>query len=150
MSRKWSVLAATMGTSALLVASFSVAEDENETPLGKIMTKVNKTNVAIRKAVSTPVNFRKANNGKDVSKQADELVKLAKQAKPLKDAAKKAKVQNPEARWDELMDAFIKASEDLSQAANKDGATQPQVKAAYDKVNKACATCHTDFRVEDQ
>ena len=115
MNRKWIGFAA----SAALVAAFgigsglSLAQDqekkeEKETPLGKIMEKVQKHNIAITKATRNAAQFKKGQ--KDVEKSADELVKLAKESKPLKEAyLKNAKNEtDPEKKWDEIMDAFAR------------------------------------------
>jgi cytochrome c556 len=149
MTRKWTVLATTMFSVALLAAGFSIADDEKESKLEGIMEKVNKTNNQITKAVRSAAAFKKANNGKDVVKLADELVKLAKEAKPIKDAIKNAKdLKDPEAKWDSLMDEFIKSAEDLGQTAGKTGATQPETKKAHSVVKAKCANCHNIFRIE--
>ena len=65
------------------------AQDKEESPLEKIMEKVNKHNSTITKGTRNKVNFAKSQ--KDVEKSAKELVKLAKEAKPIKDAVNKAK-----------------------------------------------------------
>ena len=93
---------------------------DDETPLGKIMEKVNKHDSAIQKGVRNKVAFTKSQ--KDVEKSAKELVKLAKEAKDEKDAAKKAKdVANPEKKWDEYIDELVKTSEELGKVAGKVG-----------------------------
>src|SRR5262245_10445934 len=114
MSRKWALLAASMVSIGLLAAGISVPEGD-EAPLHPIMEKVNKASVSLKKNVRTPVNFKKANNGKDVATDADTIVKLAKQARDIKDAAKKAKdVPNAVTVWDQLMDNLIASTEDVS------------------------------------
>jgi cytochrome c556 len=134
-----------LGTSVL--PSLSQAADD-ETPLGKLMEKVNKHNTTIQKGVRSKQNFAKAQ--KDVEKSAKELVKLAKEAKDMKDAAKKAKdVAEPEKKWDEYMDAFIKSSEELGEVAGKAGAKFEDAKDAFTKVKNACADCHKDFRKDE-
>ena len=70
-------------------SSRSQAQDKEESPLEKIMEKVNKHNSLITKGVRNQVNFAKSQ--KDVEKSAKELAKLAKEAKPIKDAVGKAK-----------------------------------------------------------
>ncbi len=151
MIGKWIVFAS---SAAVLVAigvlagpSSSMAYDE-ETPLGKIMEKVNKHNSTILKGTRNKIAFAKAQ--KDVEKSAKALAKLAKEAKPINDAAKKAKdVANPEKKWDELIDALIKTSEHLEDVASKPDTTFQQAKDAYRSVSKVCADCHKDFRVDD-
>ena len=67
-----------LGIGVLVGPGLSKADDD-ETPLGKIMEKVNKHNTVIQKGVRNKVAFAKAQ--KDVEKSAKELVKLAKEAK---------------------------------------------------------------------
>ena len=130
-------------------SSLSQAHDKEESPLGKIMEKVNKHNSMITKGVRNKVNFAKSQ--KDVEKSAKELVKLAKEAKPIKDAAKKAKdvAEPPE----EMGRIHRRLDQDLRKARRvvsaKPSATVPDAKNAFDEVKKACADCHKDFRVDD-
>jgi cytochrome c556 len=147
MVRKWMVFALSTGVLVSIAgAGFSVADDES--PLGKVMEKVNKQGNAIKKGTRNPVTYKKSH--KDVAKSSKELVKLAKEAKPLKDALGKAKNEaNPQKKWDELMDAFIGSSEKLSDAAGKDSPDYDDTKKAWNAVNKTCTDCHTVFRVDE-
>jgi cytochrome c556 len=125
----------------------SVASDE-ESPLGKIMEKVNKHNATILKGTRTKVAFAKGQ--KDVEKSAKEIVKLAKEAKLIKDAVKKAKdVANPQKRWDEMIDELIKTNEHLADVVSKPNANYQQAKDAFGAVKKVCTDCHKDFRVDE-
>jgi cytochrome c556 len=136
-----------LGIGVLAGASLSKAADD-ETPLGKIMEKVNKHDGAIKRGTRNKVAFAKSQ--KDVEKSAKELVKLAKEAKNLKDAAKKAKdVANPEKKWDEYIDELVKTSEEFGKVAGKAGATFQDAKDSYVNVKKVCTNCHKDFRVDD-
>jgi cytochrome c556 len=150
MSRKWVVLAASMLSFALLSAGLSLADDDEKgKALEKIMEKVNKTNLTLKKNVRSAVAFKKANNGKDVATDAEELVKLGKEAKAIKDAAKKAKdLPNAVATWDELMDGFINTSEGLAKAAHK--GDYEASKDAFKSLTARCAACHEKFRVDDE
>jgi cytochrome c556 len=160
MNRKWIGFAvvATLVAASGLASRLSVAQDqekhkENDTPLGRIMEKVQKHNIAITKATRNVAAFKK--NQKEVEKSAAELAKLAKESKPLKEAyLKNAKEEtDPKKRqekWDEIMDAFAKTSKDLAVAAAKDGATQKQVRDLFQTVKKTCSDCHTVFRVESE
>jgi cytochrome c556 len=158
VSRKWIGFAV---APALVVAlgianGLSLAQDqdqpkhkEKETPLSKIMEKVQKHNIAITKATRNAAMFKKGQ--KDVHKSATELTKLAKEAKPFKDALKNAKNEsNPQQKWDEIMDAFAKHSKELADAAAKEGTTQKQAKDLFQIVKKSCSDCHTVFRVEEE
>jgi cytochrome c556 len=158
MNRKWIgfALGAALVAACGLCSSFSSAQDqdrqpkhkETETPLGKIMEKVQKHNIAITKATRNAAQFKKGQ--KDVEKAAAELAKLAKDAKPHKDAIKNAKNEtNPSKKWDEIMDAFAKTSHELAVLAAKDGTTQKAAKDQFQSVKKTCSDCHTVFRVEE-
>jgi cytochrome c556 len=151
MFRKWLVFSLSAG---MLVAlgvfagpRFSMADDD-ETPLGKIMEKVNKNNSIIQKGTRTKVAFAKAQ--KDVEKSAKEIVKLAKEAKKETSAVQKAKdVAEPQKKWDEYIAELIKTCEHLGDVAGKSNATYQDAKDAFGAVKKACADCHTVFRVDD-
>ena|SRR5579883_7537 len=148
MQRKWTILAAAMASVTVLAGGLSFADDD-ESPLHKIMEKVQANNVIITKGTRNPAAFKKS--AKEVVKASEELVKLAKEAKPIKDAAKKAKeVPNPEATWEAYCDDLAKTADALAKVAAKAGATQPQAKEAFAGVKKACADCHKPFRVEDE
>jgi len=155
MNRKWIGFAAAAALVAAtgLASGLSRAQDqekhkEQETPLGRIMEKVQKHNIAITKATRNVAAFKK--NQKEVEKSSTELVKLAKQSKPLKEAyLKNAKDEsNPQQKWDEIMDAFAKTSMDLAAVAAKNGATQKEAKDLFQSLKKTCSDCHTVFRVE--
>ncbi len=136
------------GILALVGPSLSWADDD-ESPLEKIMEKVQKHNSTIQKGVRSKPNFAKAQ--KDVVKSAKELITLAKDAKKIKDAVKKAKdVADPEKKWDTYMDDFIKTCEELEKVAGKSDATFEDAKEAFKKVTSACADCHNDFRKEKE
>ncbi len=91
MNRKWigfaavaALVAASGLASGLSRAQDQKKHDEPETPLGKIMEKVQKHNIAITKATRNVAAFKK--NQKEVEKSAAALAKLAKEGKPLKEA----------------------------------------------------------------
>jgi cytochrome c556 len=157
MNRKWIGLAAavTLVATSGLAGRLSLAQDqekhkEQETPLGRIMEKVQKHNIALTKATRNMAAFKK--NQKEVEKFSSELAKLAKESKPFKEAyLKNAKDEsNPQKKWDEIMDAFAKTSKDLATAAAKAGATQKEAKDLFQNVKKTCADCHTVFRIEKE
>ena len=151
MLRKWLVFAASAAvlvTLGVLAAPRFTRAADDESPLGKIMEKVNKADAAIRKHTRNEVFYRKGY--KDVEKNAKELVKLAKEAKVIKDAIKKAKdVANPAKKWDEYIDELVKTSEKLEKVSAKPAPVYLDAKKAYDGIKKACADCHKDFRVEE-
>ncbi|MGE5756347.1 MAG: cytochrome C, partial [Planctomycetaceae bacterium] len=112
MQRKWLILGVTMVSVAVLTAGLSLA-DEDEGPLHELMEKVNAKSTAIKKAVRTPVAFKKAQASNDLVTNGEALLKLAKEARELaKEGIKKAKeVEDPEKKWVELMDALIAQTE---------------------------------------
>jgi cytochrome c556 len=156
MTRKWIGFAfpAALVVALGIVSGLSRAQDqekhkdkEHETPLGKIMEKVQKHNISITKATRNAAAFKKGQ--KDVQKAAAELAKLAKDAKPFKEAVKNAENEpKAEQKWDDIMEAFAKTSHDLASATAKEGATQKQAKDLFQSVKKTCSDCHTIFRVE--
>src|SRR5579864_150277 len=98
MNRKWTVLPVAMAGVAVLAAGFTIADDkDDESPTKKVMEKVQKVNIAITKAVRTPVAFKKAQ--KDVPSHAEEIVKLAKEARTHKGPSEKQK--QPYEKWTE-------------------------------------------------
>jgi soluble cytochrome b562 len=132
-----------------LASSSLLKADDDESPLGKVMEKVNKADAALRKHTRSKIAFAKGQ--KDIAKEVKELVKLAKEAKDMKDVAKKAKeVPNPEKKWDEYIDELVKTTEELGKIAGKDGAVFQDAKDAYGKVKNVCSDCHKDFRVDEK
>ena len=121
---------------------------EQETPLGRIMEKVQKHNISITKGTRNAAAFKK--NQKEVEKSSAELAKLAKQGKQFKEAyLKNAKDEsNPQKKWDEIMDAFARTSMDLATVTAKNGTSQKEAKDLFQTVKKTCSDCHTVFRVE--
>jgi cytochrome c556 len=146
MKRKWTVLAASLVASALVVAGLAAsAADEEETPLGKIMEKVQKDHTAILKATRTAVAWKKAQ--KEAAEKAEDLAKLGKDAKPFTDKVKEKKKTVED--WNQKMDDFIKEADAFAKIAAKPGTTQMQAKEAYRKVNTSCNNCHEVYREEE-
>ena len=65
MLRKWMVFALSAGI-IVSVAGIGFAFDDEESPLGKLMEKVNKASNAIKKGTRNPVTYKKSS--KDVAK----------------------------------------------------------------------------------
>ncbi|HEV3162678.1 MAG TPA: cytochrome c [Isosphaeraceae bacterium] len=145
MNRKWTVLALTVGVTALFATGLSIAADDDESPLHKIMEKVQKENVFITKAVRSQVNFKKSQ--KEVVTHAEELIKLGKEARQFKEPSVEKK--QPYEKWTAFMDDFLKTTEEFAKEAAKPTAAQPQVKDAYKNVAKKCTACHEVFKSED-
>jgi cytochrome c556 len=146
MLRKWSVLGGTVAAIALLAAGLSLAADDDDSPLHKVMEKVQATNVTIIKNVRTAVQYKKGQS--DVAKAAEELVKLGKEAKPLGDGPAKAQNKSIE-DWNKLSDAFIKEAEQFSALVAKSDTEQAKAKDAYKSVSRSCTACHEVFRVDE-
>jgi hypothetical protein len=147
MPRKWMVLAAAMVSVTTLSVGISMADDE-DSPLHKLMEKVNAKNLVITKGVRNPAGFAKAQ--KDVVTSAEDLAKLAKEAGDMKDAVKKAKgVENADAKWNEFITAFATSSENMAKVAGKSGVTQVEAKEAHAAVKKSCAECHKIFKKDE-
>jgi cytochrome c556 len=148
MPRKWMVLAAAMVSVTTLSVGITMADDD-DSPLHKLMEKVNAKNLVITKGVRNPAGFAKAQ--KDVVASAEDLAKLAKEAGEMKDAVKKAKgVENADAKWTELMAVFGTASEHMAKVAGKPGATQVEAKEAHATLKKSCAECHKIFKKDEE
>jgi cytochrome c556 len=152
MLRKWLVFtssACVLIALGIVVGPTLSRANDDESPLGKVMEKVNKQFNTVKKGTRNDTFFRK--NQKDVETSAKELIKLAKEAKELnKDAIKKAKdVAEPEKKWLEYIGAFIKSLENLEKVAATPNAKFADAKNAYNATNKVCTDCHKDFRVDD-
>ncbi|MDG3005167.1 cytochrome c [Paludisphaera mucosa] len=148
MKRNWFVLAACLALGlGLGVTAVSRSADDDETPLGKIMEKVQKHKATITKGVRNVASYKKSQE--DIEKSAKEWSKLAKESKPLNDAVKAAKNQpEPQKKWDELMDLWGKESDKLAELAAKADSTQKDAKDQLNTINKTCTECHQVFRVD--
>ena len=146
MKRKWIALAVTFASSAMLVAGIAIADDK-ESPLAKVMEKVQAKHTGIIKAYRTPVAWKKAQ--KDVVAAAEDMIKLAKDAKPLGGDVIKEK-KKTQKDWDEKMDAFMKEAEDFAKTAGKADLSNADAKKAYMKVSATCTNCHNDYRSDEE
>lgn len=144
MRRKGMTVAAMFSAVAVVLTGFSMAADD-ESPMAKLMEKVNQKNLAITKGVRTAVAYKK--DQKKVAEAAAELVTLGKEAKKDTESAKKQK--KSQAEWEKLMEEYIVKSQELADAAGKPSTTQAQAKAAHQAVKATCTNCHNVFRVED-
>ncbi|WP_165250615.1 cytochrome c [Paludisphaera soli] len=148
MQRKWIALAATLAFGLGLGATaFSEPADDDASPLGQIMEKVQKNKAIITKGTRNVASYKKSQ--KEVEDAAKDWAKLAKESKPLNDAAKAAKGQaDPVKKWDELMDLWAKESEKLAEIAAKADSTQKDAKDQLNTINKTCTECHQVFRID--
>jgi cytochrome c556 len=148
MNRKWVALTVTLVSAALFVTGISIAADDEDSPLHKIMEKVQAKNTAITKGVRNPSFYAKSQ--KAVSSAAEDLVKLGKEAKPYNEVAKKKKeVADPVAKWEGFMDDFVKEADTFAKLVAKPGTKQPEAKEGYKAVSKSCNACHEVFRPEE-
>ncbi|WP_165230489.1 hypothetical protein [Aquisphaera insulae] len=156
MYRKWIGLAA---TAALIVAcglgsaqaqEKKEAHEENETPLGKIMEKVQKLNIAVPKYVRNAAQYQKSR--KDLDKALEEYIKLAKDSKSIREpyVTNVKDVKEPVKKWDEIMDAWEKTLKEMADGVKKEATSQKDAKQLYENVKKTCVDCHTIFRVEKE
>ncbi len=146
MRRKWTILAAVMFAVTLTATGVSLADEDS--PIHKLMEKVGSKGTAIKKAIRTPVAYKKDREA--VIKHAEDLIDLGKKAKDMKESAEKQKKEFSE--WQKLCDDFIKKSTDFKEFAEKSGTTkddQEAAKKAYATVNASCTSCHNVFRVDD-
>jgi cytochrome c556 len=147
MNRKGTLLAASLFMTALVVAGFGfAADDDKKSEIEGLMETVNAKNGAIRKGVYTLPGWNKADK-KTLAADADELVKIAKKIRDMTEPAKKEKKTQQE--WTKAVDEFLASSEDVSKEISKAGAKQPDAKKAYVSLQKTCSSCHKDFRKEE-
>jgi cytochrome c556 len=151
MNRKWPALAVTMVTAALVVTTFAIADDE-ESPLKKLMEKVQAKNTVITKGVRNKVNYTKSQ--KQVAAAADDLVKLSKEAKSLlndesRKVAKGKGVAKPDDEWVTKIDAFTKEAEVFAKLVGDTGTTAEKAKDGFKPVAASCTACHDVFRSEE-
>ncbi|MHC5536939.1 cytochrome c [Singulisphaera rosea] len=147
MQRKWWTLFAAMVSVSMLAVGISMADEESE--LHQLMEKVGPKSNAIKKALRTPVAYKKGQ--KDLAKITEELIELAKKNKDLaKDGAKKAKGEkDPEKKWVEINDVFTKELEKFAAVIGKADTDQAAAKKAWSPVNESCTECHKVFRVDE-
>ncbi len=145
MSRKWTTLAAVVTAVTLTATGLSLAADE-DSPMHKLMEKVNAKNNAIKKATRTPVAYKKAQ--KDLAKHADELIDLGKQSREHEESAEKEK--KPFADWQKLCDDFVAKTEEYKDAVATRRADPGTGEEGVHPVAASCTACHDVFRKEDE
>ncbi len=150
MNRKWAALGGTLTTAVLCAAFATFAQDENDSPLLKVMKQVQVENAKIVTGVRNPAMYKKSQTV--VAKSADALVKLLKQAKPFG----KEVVDGPHNEkkktitdWNKLADDCLKDTTGFAELVTKPATSQAEAKKDFAKVTKACTACHEDFRVEE-
>lgn len=147
--RKWMALAASAACFGLLSISLSFAQEEKkEENMHQLMEKVSASNNKINRLIRTKVTFTKANNGKDIAKEATTLLELTKKARDREDSLANAKEEKePKKKWLEFMDAQIKGIEDLTAAS--EAGDFDKAKASHTTIKNTCSECHKVFKVEE-
>lgn len=145
MNRKCAALCGTLAV-VLFATGFSLAQDE-DTPLHKLMEKVQKNNSTILKYVNAKRETSTTPKRADVVTASAELHKLAKEARGLGEGPAKDQKKTV-AEWEKLSDSFIKESDDFAKVLAKPATTKPEAKDAFRKVSKSCTDCHDVFRPE--
>jgi cytochrome c556 len=146
MNCRSSLLAASLFSTAVVVAGFTFAADDKKTELGEMMETVNSKNLAVKKGVYTLPGWNKADK-KVVGENADVLVSIGKKIHDMTEPAKKEKKKQVE--WTKAVDEYIASAENLSKEIKKSGAKQPDAKKAYQALQATCSNCHKDFRKDD-
>lgn len=144
MIRKLSVLGVVGGV-FLTGAALSWARDDEKSTLQKAMEKVSTDNSAILKAVRNKANYTK--NRKNLEEAAKEIVKLVKESRSETGPAKKEK--QPQSKWEELVDSFVKEGDKYVELVAKPGTTQEVAKDKYKAVSASCTECHKVFRKDE-
>ena len=146
MNRKWIALAASVSLSLTMAGGLTMADDQEEgTPLHKVMEQVQKNNSAVLRGVRNSASYKKSQE--DVAEAGVKLLKLAKEARSM--GKEVAEAQKKEvAEWEKLTDEWISETEKFNKLI-ADKAEQSDVKDAYKVVSKTCTNCHEVFRVDE-
>ena len=145
MLRTWALLSVTAVTFALLVIGASRADDDDDkSPLAKIMVKIDKETKAIKNATATREKFKAAGNGKAILDSTKVLVEKGKETRKFEEPSKKMK--KPLATWVDMTDRYLTSVGELSQAAKKGDLVASR--KAYTALNVTCSNCHGAFRPE--
>ncbi len=145
ISRKFTVAVAAMLGTAVATAGLSAMSARVDSPLEKLMEKVQEDNSKILKGVRTAPNYKKSQD--EIIAAAKEMIQLAKDSKPFTEPGKKEK--QPQEKWEQLCDEWVKESEKFAEIVSNKETTQVDAKNAYKAVQKTCTDCHDVFRKED-
>ena len=142
MVRLWTTLAVTLCTAALLTvgAAVSAAQEGKDTPLARLMRKVEDQTKVIRDGVKTAPRFRKA--AKEIATSAHALAQLGQETRPFTEPAQEFK--KPQEYWNQLTDGFIEASQAMAKAA--DASDFITARKVWISLNNTCTNCHGAFR----
>lgn len=146
MLHRWTTLAVTTGTAALLTVGVVLADDKvrKDTPLARIMRQVDEETKVVRDGVKTIVRFRKT--AKEVSASSTSLAKLAEESRPFTEPAKEFK--KPQELWGQLTDKLVEASGEMAKAAEKGDFNE--ARKAWTSLNNTCTNCHGAFRPSNE
>lgn len=122
----------------------AAADDDEKSPLAKLMLKIDKDTKLIREGTKSRAKFKNAHNGKDIAKAAGTLAKSTKEFRDLKGPSEKMK--KPFAKWTDLADRFETAAQDMEKAASAGDFTAAQ--KAWNPLYVSCSNCHGAFRPE--
>jgi hypothetical protein len=111
----------------------------------KIMEQVHTRNRAIGNGLRGPV-VAEAARRKALAADAASLVMLGKEARTLTGPARDRK--KPQQEWTQKVDDFLRASEEFANIIADPGSSRPRATQSYQKLQKACVNCHSDFRGE--
>jgi cytochrome c556 len=146
LSRKSLVVAGAMSSLVLAMGLSSViAHDDDDSPLHKLMTKVQQNDTAILKNTRNAVNYKKGQA--DVVKAAEELAKLGKEARKFTEPSKERKKTQKE--WEDKSDEFVKEVEKFQATLANASTDQVKAKAAYRDVKQKCTDCHDVFKPDE-
>ena len=139
MPRKFAIVALSM----TFLAGLTLADEES--PLEKLMEKIQAKTNAIRKVTRNAAEYKKG--AASIAKDTEEIVKLAKESRDMKEPSDKEK--KPLAEWQKLTDDMIHATEELGKITADSKTTQAQAKEAFTTFTKTCSACHTIYKKED-
>jgi cytochrome c556 len=145
--RKLSALVVAMVATALAATGITVlAAQDEESPLHKIMEKVQANNVTVLKGTRTAVNYKK--NHEAVVTSVKELAKLGKEARERFEDVHQSDKPEPKSKWEELMDSYLKEIDTFGTLVENTETKQSDAKAGYKKVQASCTACHDVFRID--
>lgn len=146
MKSKWTFLLATTFGAALAISSaYALTTDDDDSPLAKLMEKVNKSHNFIKNAVKTPAAYKKA-DPKKLLEEAENQLKWAKESRDFTEPAKTQKKTQKE--WTDATDHWIKETTEYIEVLKAGNKSQAELKKALVPVTKSCTDCHAIFRVD--
>ena len=145
ISLKYKVLTATLVAAIIGGVGVAALPVSNDSPLEKLMEKVQENNSKILKGVRTAPNYKKSQD--EIIASAKEMIQQAKDTKAFTEPAKKEK--QPQEKWEQLTDEWIKESEKYAELVANKETSQIDAKNGYKAVQKTCTDCHDNFRKEE-